>query len=366
MSLLPYFGRNEKLIDGSLYHLLPFCKRHFLSEKCKSHYLKLQNESSGCYRCPYGLSSYVYTTPTGNIIFTGLRINGVYDKKLSKVTESKEYIYNPHIDPGVCGIIAREDAASMYDKSMYENKINSINNLLHDARSLNQQITKNSNFDFWDSGICINTDSEEVMIKALKNTNISSYLISQIFLDLDAILNPSLANGKVKVINVFKKFDKLRMLLAGYMGKKVWIELIPPKDGAGNNIKVEYEYTVNNHFEKLLFNILENGVKYSPNNQPVQVSFAVESHILRVSIESVGPYCDKDEIDNICEKGFRGKNAQLTNKSGKGLGLSIAKEIASAHNIGLSFDCDSFYKFEGSEYGRFIVKMVFDQRDCPY
>jgi hypothetical protein len=87
MALLPYLDAKKELIDGAYFHLLPFCIKNYKKEKCKAHYNKIMNSDSGCYCCPYGLSSYVYTAPTGKIIFTGLRIKGVYDKKKSKVTE---------------------------------------------------------------------------------------------------------------------------------------------------------------------------------------------------------------------------------------------------------------------------------------
>ena len=361
MPLLPYYGKDDKLVDGTLYKLLPFCKRNCANEKCAAYYQKLRHENSGSYCCPYGLSSFVYSAPDGNIIFTGLRIKGVYNKKLSKVTESKEYIYNPCIDANVCSTIAREDASAMYDKRMYENKFDSIKNLLHDARSLNNQIKNNAEAVQLDQ--YSNDDVKPPdFLRALRNAQISSYLISQTFIDLDATLNPSLTLGNITTVNVFKKFDKLRKLLAGYMGKNVWIELLPPKNDEGNNVRVEYEYAVHANFEKMLFNILENGVKYSPNNHPVQVYFTEEPYLLKVSIKSVGPFCDEDELPFICAKDFRGKHAMMSNKNGKGLGLSIAKEIATVHNIDLSFRCCSPYEFEGIKYGKFEVNMVFDRR----
>ena len=73
MSLLPYIDSSNRLVDGKYFRLLPFCKKKCLGEKCKLYYEKLKNAESGGYCCPYGLSSYVYISSEGKIIFTGLR-----------------------------------------------------------------------------------------------------------------------------------------------------------------------------------------------------------------------------------------------------------------------------------------------------
>ena len=94
MPLLPYVESTYKLVDGDYFHLLPFCKKKCSSQKCKEHYEMLNNVGAGSYRCPYGLSSYVYASPNGKIIFTGLRIKGTYDKKKAKVTETSECVHS--------------------------------------------------------------------------------------------------------------------------------------------------------------------------------------------------------------------------------------------------------------------------------
>lgn len=71
MALLPYIDGANGLVDGAYFHVLPFCKRHCSGAKCQEHYEKMKCAEAGSYCCPYGLSSYVYTSRDGKIIFSG-------------------------------------------------------------------------------------------------------------------------------------------------------------------------------------------------------------------------------------------------------------------------------------------------------
>ncbi len=352
MPLLPYINSENELVDGAYFHLLPFCKRNCSNGKCKMHYDSLKDASAGSYCCPYGLASYVYTSPEGRIIFTGLRIKGVYDKKKAKVTEATEYVYNPVIDESACSSIAHEIAVTLWEKRNLETKLEAIRDLLHDARSLNGQI-KNSIDLLWEMNFDEEAIDYDTMIETLKNAHVSSFMISNRFSYFDSVLNPTLATSSPYPAVIFKKFDKMRKLLKGYLRKNVWISIDSPTQS-------DYRYNIYPTFETLLFIILENAIKYSPKNKPVEVLFDERDHLLDVTIKSIGPYCDENEIVHLCDKGFRGENARIAYESGQGFGLNFAKKICSAHNIGLSFQSVYLNKDHGVKYGTFYVRMRFD------
>ena len=194
MALLPYIDAMGELVDGAYFHLLPFCTNNCSGEKCKEHYQKMRNTKAGGYCCPFGLSSYVYTSPTGEIIFTGLRIKGVYEKKRAKIAESIEYVYNPVIEESACASIAQESAISLFEKQELERKLEAIRDLLHETRAINGQI-KNSIDLLWET----NSDEDNIdyatMVGILKNAHVSSFMISNRFAYFDSILNPTLSVG---------------------------------------------------------------------------------------------------------------------------------------------------------------------------
>lgn len=350
MEFFPYLDLQGNIVDGAYIRLLPFCIKKCSSDKCKKYYERLKEAGIGGYCCPYGLASYVYISPIGKVILTGLRIRGIYDKKQSKIVASQEHVYNPVIDVEVCNLVAQQIVESMCEK----NTIEAIEDLLHETRSLNGQIKNAIDF-LWETDTNEDNIDCEALIETLKNVHVSSYMISNRFSYFDSVLNPALSIGSPYSAVIFKKFDKMRKLLKGYQRKNVWIVLKSPNQS-------NYRYNIYPTFETLLFIIMENAIKYSPNNNPVDVIFSEDEYVLDVVIQSIGPYCDENEILHLCDKGFRSENAQIIENRGQGFGLNFAKKICDEHNIDLEFQSKYSYKDHGVKYGNFTVTLHFDIR----
>lgn len=357
MALIPLM-HDGKLEDGAYIHLLPFCKNNCSKEICASHYAHLKESEPGVYPCPYGLSSIVYSMPTENLIFTGLRIKGTYNKKRAKVTECDHPIFNPQISEENCMAIATEVAKGIAENSTLQKKFEAINDLLHETRTLNRNI-KNSIDEIWDAQKNEEDIEKDTLLTLLKNAHVNSYMIYNRFSYFDSLLNPTLSIGSPYFHVIFKKFDKMRKLLKGYKRKNVWINLKP------QNQRSEYRYPILPTFEILLFILLENAIKYSPNDLPVNVDFVESGSTLDVTISSLGPYCDENEILLLCQKGYRGEQARVVEEQGQGFGLSFAKQIAGAHKVGISFESKYSHKDQGIKYGTFSVHLHFDNTTPP-
>lgn len=352
MSLFPYVSPMGLIEDGECFQLLPFCKKKCTSTKCKEYYHNLRSQNIGAYCCPYGLSSYVYCENGKKMIFTGLKIKGVYNKKQSNLTENKSITYSPIISENLCRSIAREIVVSTLEKETLESKLDAIRDLLHEARTLNGQI-KNSIDCLWETHNSEDDINNQTLVDTLKNVHVSSFMISNRFSYFDSILNPALSIGDPYPAVIFKKFDKMRKLLKGYLRKNVWINIESP-------IQSNYKYSIYPTFETLLFILLENAIKYSPSNKSVDVHFKQDGNILDVNIQSTGPYCDENELLHLCDKGFRGENAKKKKKKGQGFGLNFAKKICDDHHIDISFNCIYSGKDHGIKYGIFSVLLHFD------
>src|SRR5919197_1545611 len=83
-------------------------------------------------------------------------------------------------------------------------------------------------------------------------------------------------------------------------------------------------------FAQLLDNLLGNAVKYSPPGAPIDVRIASDDHNARVSVVDRGVGIAPEHLERIFERFYRapGPGGQVT---GQGLGLSICKEIVTAH-----------------------------------
>lgn len=307
---------------------------------------------AGSYCCPHGLASYVYSTPNTKIIFSGLRIRGVWDKKKAKSTESTECVFNTILSEENCLAIAKEAAESLSEKGSLQRNLDAIKDLLHETRSLNGQV-KNTIDQLLESQSDEDGLDSETLLNTLKNVHVCSYMISNRFAYFDSVLNPTLSTNPPLSLVIFRKFDKMRKLLKGYMRKNVWISLNTPQQS-------DYRYPIYQTFEILLFILFENAIKYSPDGYPVNVNFAENGEVLDVTISSIGPYCDENELLRLCQKGFRGENAKALSTGGQGFGLNFAKQICETHNIGITFSSNYLRQEFGIKYGTFTVNLHFD------
>jgi signal transduction histidine kinase len=80
-----------------------------------------------------------------------------------------------------------------------------------------------------------------------------------------------------------------------------------------------------------LRNLLENGLKYSPVNEPVEVMWNSQQGRVAISVVDHGAGIPKDEQEMVFQKFVRGRSAIEASIKGTGLGLAMARHILSAH-----------------------------------
>ncbi len=81
---------------------------------------------------------------------------------------------------------------------------------------------------------------------------------------------------------------------------------------------------------KVLANLLENAVKYSPANQPIFVSADRQGNMVAISVADRGAGIEPLEQEMIFDKFYRGQG-QRERISGTGMGLAICRAIVDAH-----------------------------------
>ena len=77
-------------------------------------------------------------------------------------------------------------------------------------------------------------------------------------------------------------------------------------------------------------NIIDNAVKYSPHETVISVTLTREPNSVILTITDQGPGFEAENIDTLTDRFARGTNVGQT--VGSGLGLTIANEVARAHN----------------------------------
>jgi heavy metal sensor kinase len=81
--------------------------------------------------------------------------------------------------------------------------------------------------------------------------------------------------------------------------------------------------------QRMLANLLDNAIKYTPPQGTVKVSIAEKDERVIVSVSDTGFGISPDDLPRIFDRFYRGD--QSRSKPGIGLGLSLARAIARAH-----------------------------------
>src|SRR5437764_2017751 len=83
--------------------------------------------------------------------------------------------------------------------------------------------------------------------------------------------------------------------------------------------------------QEVLYNLLENAVKYSRENGEIRVQAARRGYEIVLSVSDDGIGISKDDLPRIFERFYRADKARTRELGGTGLGLAIVKHIAQLH-----------------------------------
>lgn len=344
MNLLPMVIDNT-LIDGYYIQKLPICHQNFYSEQCQNFYKNLTNKENGFYKCPKGLCTYYYSNSKEKFIFTSLKAKGLYNKK--RLNETCGNINNPILSQDQLLLLIQFTLDNNQANLLYEEKKNEFSNTIHEVKKLNSKIREYSEL------LLESNNSERKINELIKSINVSSIMIMNRYTLFNYETNPNaLKNTQKFPFRIFANFDKMRNL---FNNSRTCTPIIL----YDKNIQAVDCYQ---SFENVPFLILENAVKYSyENGQEISVHFIqVDDSTLKVTVTSFSPFCDIAEINNIFNKGFRGKNAVKKHIEGTGIGLYFAKLLCDANNVKLEVSSDEHTtNFEDIEYSAFIVTLTF-------
>jgi two-component system sensor histidine kinase KdpD len=118
--------------------------------------------------------------------------------------------------------------------------------------------------------------------------------------------------------------DVLNHMQGTLQGRNVVLSLpedLPP-------IKLDYL-----QMDQVITNVLENAVRYTPANAPIEISVQMIDGQIEVSIADHGPGIPPYELERIFDKFYRVSGAARKNTStmGTGLGLAVCRGLVEAH-----------------------------------
>lgn len=261
---------NCSLVDGILFDVPQICV-HADKKKCSSHYNAIKNKK-GFFICPKGLSSYS-TGVAGKAIYSGIRVAGNYDIK--KLKNASDFLPTLPVNTVIASV---EKMMLLDEEQEKQHDINLMNSSLHEIRKFNVEIKSIS-----EELIRFDSQYNNEISKKAKTIFAASSLISVRLNIYYFDENPGIVTSSTPYsASIYGKFEKIAHILEIYAKRKS-VSIQPFK---GNTYKQIDIYPV---FEFLPFVILENAVKYSPDNQDIIIEFEDVGTSLNVIINSIGP-----------------------------------------------------------------------------
>ena len=94
-----------------------------------------------------------------------------------------------------------------------------------------------------------------------------------------------------------------------------------------------------NHFHNILFNLIDNAIKYSDDDPKIQITLSKEESFYKLSVRDEGKGISEQAIKKIYTKFYRVNQGDSAYQNGFGLGLFYTKGICDLHGFGIS--CES-------------------------
>ncbi len=88
--------------------------------------------------------------------------------------------------------------------------------------------------------------------------------------------------------------------------------------------------------KSMMLNLIENGIKYSSPGSRIDITLEKENGSALISVSDQGIGISQEALAHIFDRFYRADKARSRQEGGSGLGLSICKYIAEAHNGSIS------------------------------
>ncbi len=112
--------------------------------------------------------------------------------------------------------------------------------------------------------------------------------------------------------------------------------------------------------QQVLYNLLENAIKFSPPNTVIKIETTLKKNKLFVSVKDSGIGIPKEDLKLIWTRFYKSDLSRGKDKKGTGLGLSIVKEIIHAHGEHINVIST---QGEGSEFIFSLTPVEADAQD---
>ncbi len=97
-------------------------------------------------------------------------------------------------------------------------------------------------------------------------------------------------------------------------------------------------YGDNLHLTNMVYNLVDNALKYSPTRPTIVISTALEDNFLLIKLKDNGIGISKESLKHIFEKFYRVSTGNVHDVKGFGIGLNYVKQVVELHSGTISVD----------------------------
>lgn len=208
-----------------------------------------------------------------------------------------------------------------------ESKLIFFTNVSHDLRTpltlISEPVSQLSSADNL-------TDRQKSLVKiADKNVRILKRLINQI-LDFRKYENDKLQLN-LSEIDLGKAIEEWTDSFHALARKRgINLRLIKPDNNPDTAIAVDSE-----KMERVIFNLISNAFKYSPDGSDITVSYDVTDTEFNIAVADTGQGISERDLGNIFDRFFQ---VDQVHPNGSGIGLSLSKAFVEMHGGSVSVD----------------------------
>ncbi len=205
-------------------------------------------------------------------------------------------------------------------------------------------------------------------IETLKNGSIENEMVRNRFLDiieieterLTRLIDDLLSLSAIESNSIFSKRDTIEtheilsevgVIVEGLIEQKR-MEFIVEIESSLPNIKGNKDW-----FKQMLLNLVENALKYTPEEGTVKVLVYKRYDNIFISVKDKGIGIPKEDIPRLFERFYRVDKARSRKVGGTGLGLAIVKHIV------ISFKGEIKVNSEVGKGSEFIVRIPISQNN---
>ncbi|OJV91801.1 MAG: hypothetical protein BGO34_06700 [Bacteroidia bacterium 44-10] len=351
----------DRIKPGVVFSTPKFCSRNADNLHCKNFYKSISGKT-GYHICPYGFGVDYVQLGNNSVIFTCLNIEKKSDrKKVQKNLGKQEFIprlplteYERIKNNFISHILDNESVINIeQERSKIEIEKELLDNTIHEIRKLNNQLKGYiSKLNYHTQNLRERTDNiDKLNLDIYATTNLMSIRLNTYDLEVNPELN---LNSSPKEIAIYKKIEKIYKCLSIETGKK---QLSVRLEGNSYN-----SFFSSDVIEIAFFIILENAIKYSPQQKNIDIIFKEKNDELTLTFKNWGFRPRENELKLLTNRGYRGQivkdNPDL---EGRGIGLHLFKIICDTNNIkyNIRIDDDNYYQ-DNYRFSPFIVELYFN------